>query len=49
MLVDLGISEYRYRAKYLPLTPDFVLTLLKSSMGEIVFLLKNILACLGGK
>ena len=38
-MVDFGVSEYRYRARYFPWTPGLVLKLLKSFRGEIEFLL----------
>ena len=41
MLVDLGINEYRYRARYLPWAPGIVLKLLKTSRGEIFFGFKS--------
>jgi hypothetical protein len=41
--VELGKNEYPCRAIYLPCTPGLVLKLLKSSRGEIEFLLKKVL------
>jgi hypothetical protein len=37
--VDFGKTEYPRRAIYLPWTPGLVLKLIKSSRGEIEFLL----------